>query len=571
MLDVAIVGGEVVSGTGEARRRADIGIRDGRITTVGTLDEPATRTFDAAGRVVCPGFIDVHTHYDAQVLWDGDLTPSPLHGVTTVLGGNCGFTLAPMNEQSFGYLAAMLSRVEGMPLDSLLEGVDPSWTTFAEYLDRIDGQVAVNAGFLVGHSTVRRLVLGEDWQRAASDDEIDAMGRLVAQSLEDGALGFSSSWSDTHNDAAGDPVPSRYATEEELLRLCAELREHPGTWLEFLPWASGPFPDERARLMGRMSAIAGGRSLNWNLLTVNRTISDELVQNRLGASDVAKELGGSVFGLTLPVSTDIRINLDSGFLFDVEPTWRKLLSSPHEEKMRELRDPELRRRLVDEAQGSPGAWYDPEQLQFDHVVAPQNAHVTGRPIAEAAREQGVDPFDLMFDVALADDLETVFRLPKRGDDAESWQRRLALWRDPRALVGGSDAGAHLDMMDTFGFYSDFVGPTVRDRQLLPLEEAVKLITSDAARAFGLRDRGRIVPGHLADVVVFDEHRVGATPIEMRHDLPANGMRLYSEGVGFETVLVNGTAVVESGRLTGERPGRVLRSGADTDTVTGPLA
>ena len=196
--------------------------------------------------------------------------------------------------------------------------------------------------------------------------------------------------------------------------------------------------------------------------------------------------------------------------------------------------------------------------------------MTGLAIAEAARERGVDPFDLMFDVTLADNLETVFRLPKRGDDAESWQRRLALWRDPRALVGGSDAGAHLDMMDTFGFYSDFVGPTVRDRQLLPLEEAVKLITSDAARAFGLRDRGRIVPGGLADVVVFDEHRVGATPIETRHDLPANGMRLYSEGVGFDTVLVNGTIVVESGRLTGERPGRILRSGTDTDTVTGPL-
>ena len=231
-----------------------------------------------------------------------------------------------------------------MPLDSLLEGVDLSWTTFAEFLDYIDGEVAVNAGFLVGHSTVRRLVLGEDWQRAASDDEIDAMGRLVSQSLENGALGFSSSWSDTHNDAAGDPVPSRYATEEELLRLCEQLRGHPGTWLEFLPWATGPFPDDRARLMGRMSAIAGGKPLNWNLLTVNPTISDELVQNRLGASDVAKDVGGSVFGLTLPVSTDIRINLDSGFLFDVEPTWGRMLNSSRRAKCASSTMPSCERR-----------------------------------------------------------------------------------------------------------------------------------------------------------------------------------------------------------------------------------
>jgi N-acyl-D-aspartate/D-glutamate deacylase len=222
---------------------------------------------------------------------------------------------------------------------------------------------------------------------------------------------------------------------------------------------------------------------------------------------------------------------------------------------------------VEEARRSPGAWYQPEQLRFDVVTALEYVDLTARAIADAARERAVDPFDLMFDVALADNLQTVFRLPKRGDDADSWQRRLALWRDPRTLVGGSDAGAHLDMMDTFGFYSDFVGPTVRDRQLLPLEEAVKMITYDAAKAFGLRDRGRLVPGCAADVVVLDEHEVGSTPIEIRHDLPAGGMRLYSEGIGFDVVLVNGGIVAESGRLTGELPGNILRSGQDTDTVT----
>ena len=565
MLDLAIVGGEVVDGTGLPRQRADVGIRDGRIVAVGELGEPATRTIDASGRIVAPGFIDVHTHFDAQVTWDPYLTPSPFHGVTTVLGGNCGFTLAPMEPDAFEYLSAMLARVEGMPLDSVRAGVVPSWRSFGEYLDGIEGHVAVNAGFLVGHSTVRRIVLGDDWRRPATDHEIAAMGRLVADSLSAGALGFSSSWSETHNDGAGDPVPSRYATADEVVQLCAELRAHPGTWLEFIATGVGRFTDERMQLMANMSAAAQ-RPLNWNLLVVREDLGDDYVEGRLAASDVAARDGSAVLGLTLPIPMTLHLNLDTGVLFDSLPAWAEVIFRPHDEKLGLLRDPDVRRRLVDAVSGTYRIFYDLERLTFEQVSVPEYADVVGMTVADAARGRGVEPFDLLFDVVVADDLRTGFVVPAQGDDPESWKRRAALWQDPRLIVGGSDAGAHLDMLATFGFFTDLVGPSVRDRHLLTLEAAVRLVTDDAARAFGLRGRGRIAPGYAADVVVFDEHEVATGPIELRRDLPADGARLYAEARGIDAVLVNGEVIVERGELTGAQPGTVLRSGRDTDTV-----
>ena len=230
MLDMIIRGGTVVDGTGTPGRIADVGISNGRITAIGEIDEQATRTIDATGKVVAPGFVDIHTHYDAQVFWDTTLSPSPLHGVTTVIGGNCGFTIAPLGPEHGDYLMRMLARVEGMPLAALAEGVPWDWRTFGEYLDRIDGTLAPNAGFLVGHSTIRRVAMGErgDAGRGDAEADLDAMRALLDASLDAGALGFSSSWARTHNDAAGDMVPSRYASEDEIVALCSVVKDHPG-------------------------------------------------------------------------------------------------------------------------------------------------------------------------------------------------------------------------------------------------------------------------------------------------------------------------------------------------------
>src|SRR6185312_2824182 len=246
MLDLLLTGGTVVDGTGSPRRRADVGVKDGRIVAIGTITDEAAQTVDATGKVITPGFIDVHTHFDAQVFWDSALTPSPLHGVTTVIGGNCGFTIAPLSaDPSDGeYLMRMLARVEGMPLESLRDGVPWSWTSTGEYLDAVEkSSLGVNAGFMVGHSAIRRVVMGiESTERESTPDELAAMRRLLHEGLDAGGFGFSSSWARTHNDADRRMVPSRYASRDEILALCAVTGEHEGTQLEFIPMV-GPFDE----------------------------------------------------------------------------------------------------------------------------------------------------------------------------------------------------------------------------------------------------------------------------------------------------------------------------------------
>ncbi len=564
MLDMKIAGGSVVDGTGTARRQADVGIRDGRIVAVGEIDEPATRTLDASGLVVAPGFVDIHTHYDAQAFWDPALTPSPLHGVTTVVGGNCGFTIAPLAASEADYLMRMLSRVEGMPLESLAAGVPWDWQTFGEYLDRLDGTLAVNAGFLVGHSALRRVAMGDRSHEPATDDDVAAMCQTLGESLAAGGLGFSSSQAPTHNDGDGEPVPSRAATRDELVALSRVVGDHPGTTLEFIPTV-GPFSDEHVALMAAMSASAG-RPLNWNVLVVGG--GSDTYRAQLEASDRAAEQGGRVLALTVPAVMQLHLNFRSGFLFDALPGWGPTMALPDDEKLRALTDPDVRRRLRESAESDTGlfrAMLRWDRLQIGETFAPANEGLSGRSVAEVAAERGADPFDALLDVVVADDLRTVLMPPARGDDPESWRLRSEAWRDPRVVVGASDAGAHLDMLATFSYSTSLLAAN-RAHELLPLEEAVHLLTDVQARLYGIRDRGRIAEGWHGDVVVFDEGRVGPGPVHTRYDLPAGAGRLYAEAEGIEHVLVNGDEIVAGGALTGDRPGTLLRSGQDTETV-----
>jgi N-acyl-D-aspartate/D-glutamate deacylase len=570
MLDCAIVGGSVVDGTGAAARRADIGIRGGRIVSIaepGSLEESASRTIDATGLTVAPGFVDIHTHYDAQLFWDPTASPSPLHGVTTVVGGNCGFTVAPLEESEAGYLMRMLSRVEGMPLVALEAGVPWNWRTFGEYLDRLDGTVAINAGFLVGHSALRRAVMGADSVgHAATSAQINEMVQLLHQSLDAGGLGFSSSKAPTHNDGEGLPVPSRAATDEEIVALAGALRDHAGTTIEFIP-TIGTFGTQDVDLMTSMS-LAAGRPLNWNVLGVNPR-RPEHHEGQLAASDHAAARGARVVALTVPDDMRFRLNFISGFIFDTIPGWAETMALPTNDKMRVLADPDERRRLREAGRTQAGplrAMTNFSTMVICETFSDVNKGLAGRTIGDVAEERGQDPFEVACDIALADELRTSFAPPLSVDDPNVWQTRVGVWRDPRVVLGASDAGAHLDMIDSFTYTTALLGQSVRERQLLGLEEAVHLLTDRPARLYGLTGRGRIAEGWCADMVLFDPARIGPAPVHTRHDLPAGAGRLYAEADGIEWVLVNGTPIVHAGAFTGDHPGTILRSGRDTETV-----
>lgn len=570
MLDLHIRDGLVVDGTGSAARHADVAIRDGRIVAIGAVDEPAERTIEADGLVVSPGFIDVHTHLDAQAFWDTTLSPSPLHGITTVFGGNCGFTIAPLTDDAddADYLMRMLARVEGMPLESLQQGVPWNWRTTGEFLDALDGTLMPNAGFLVGHSALRRAVLRADaTEREATPAEVEAMAALLRDGLAAGGMGLSSTWSITHNDHFGTPVPSRHASREELLALCAVVSEFPGTTLEFIPGVA-PFSDELFGVMAAMSKAAN-RPINWNVLTVYSE-NREVVDTQLAGSDYAAERGGRVVALTLPDSFRARLNFKSGFLLDILPGWDRLMALAPEEKLAMLRDPAGRAemdRLAQTQTGPQRSFANWASYTLAETDADEYTRFTGRAIGDIARELGRSPWDTLADIVVADELRTVIANPVRGEERAAWERRVEVWRDHRTLVGASDAGAHLDMIDSFSFATTLIAKAYREHGLVPIEEAVHHLTAAPAELYGLVDRGTLREGACADVVVFDPDEIGPQPVTTRYDLPGGAGRVYGAANGIEHVLVNGVEVVTGPEFTDARPGTLLRSGRDTRTVT----
>ena len=566
MFDLVIRNGTVIDGTGNPGRVADVAVSEGRIVAVGEVTEPGENEIDAAGLIVAPGFVDVHTHFDAQVFWDTTLSPSPLHGVTTVISGNCGFTIAPLEAEHGEYMMEMLARVEGMPLTSLQEGVPWNWRTFGEYLDAIDGTLMPNAGFLVGHSALRRTVMGErSVGEFASEDELQSMKELLAESISAGGLGFSSSWAKTHNDADGEAVPSRHASKNELIELCSVLRDSDAVALEFIPTIE-KFDNEVYQLLTDMS-VAADKPLNWNVIFVNARQAD-LIEEKLQASNYAARQGGRVIALTAPMPAVSRLCFESGFLLDTLYGWTEPMALPAEEKIALLSDPERRKALDEDAQ-KPSAFRGVarwERLTVGEVTKESLKHLEGRTIGEIADETGKSPWDTLCEIVVEDDLKTGLYPPAAGDNDESWALRQALWNDDRCLIGASDAGAHLDFLATFN-YSTYMLAAARDRNLLSLESAVNKLTDVPARLYGLKERGRVEEGWWADLVVFDAAEVAPAEIEVREDLPGGAWRLYSEAVGVHHVFINGEHAVRDGGFTNARPGTLLRSGRDTEPVS----
>jgi N-acyl-D-aspartate/D-glutamate deacylase len=564
LLDILLKGGTVIDGTGADRRLADVGITDGRISAIGDIDEPALRTIDVTGLVVCPGFIDLHTHYDAQFLWDDTASPSVLHGVTTVLNGNCGFSIAPLAPGDADYIRRMMASVEGIPVEAMEATGAWDWQTFGQYLDRIDQGLAVNAGFLVGHSAIRRAVMGEAATKdSATQQQISAMSDLVQESLAGGALGFSSSLGEGHVDGDNQPIPSRLAEFEEFIALAGAIRDFPGTTLEFIPTV-GPIPQDRMDLMADMS-LAADRPLNWNLL--GSLSSEEIYEQQLQASDIAMAKGAHVIALTLPDLMRMR----SSTLLTQMPGWRDVLALTGTERKREVDDPKTRAQLRTGAEKfiarAKGVLSDVGLMEVSDPDSPW----VGQSMADIAEQRGSDLVDALIDVVLVDELTLYVVLPSltpsMGRSDEGWRARAEVWKDPRVMLGGSDAGAHVDLMCHANYPTVVLGEAVRDRGLLSLEEAIAMMTDRPARHYGLRERGQLKVSYHADLAIFDPNHIGSNPAEVLHDLPGGGERLSASSRGVAHVFVGGTEVVTNGAITKERPGRVLRSGIDTETVT----
>jgi N-acyl-D-aspartate/D-glutamate deacylase len=580
VLDYLIKGGTVVDGTGTAGFRADVGVKDGRIVAVGDgpdlAAEGATEVIDATGLVVCPGFVDPHTHYDAQLLWDPYASPSNLHGFTTVIMGNCGFTLAPIaNEVDADYLRKMMSKVEGMPLEALERGIDWNWSSFPEYLDRLDGRLGVNVATLVGHTALRRYVMGADAiGNEATDEQIAEMERLLHEAIAAGGMGFSTSLSYTHNDGDGQPVPSRWSSRDEVLRLCAVISEHEGTTLELVTdGCMSGFSDEEIDLMTNMS-LAARRPVNWNVLTVDSARPEDF-ERQLLASAKARQQGARVVALTMPILVGMNMSFRNYCALNMLPDWGPILGLPVPERIERLRDHATRVFLETRAAAPEAGVFGRLTGWSGYVIgdtfSAENEGLKGRTVSEIARERGVRDFHCLLDIVIADELRTVLWPAPTDDDRESWRLRQAIWENPDVMIGGSDAGAHLDRMAGAPYPTTWLDDSLRGRKLIALEKAVHLMTDVPARYFGLKERGRVVEGWHADLVLFDPETVAAEPVELVDDLPGGTSRLFAGSRGIHRVFVNGRPIVADGAATGDLPGALLRSGRDTETNWIPAA
>jgi N-acyl-D-aspartate/D-glutamate deacylase len=559
--DLVIRAARIVDGTGMPGYSADLGVAGGRIARIGRIEERGDRTVDADGLVLAPGFIDVHTHYDVQLDWDPLATPSCWHGVTTVLTGNCGFTLAPSRTEDVPWLAAMLSRVEGMSKAALAEGFRFSGGSFGDFWSRLDGRLGVNAGSYVGHCAVRRHVMGRAAsERRATAEEISAMQDLVRQAMREGALGFSSSQLEIHADDEGRGVPSNHAGPDEIVALCSVLREFDRGAIEFIPRSLAEGYDDADRRLILDMYRASGKPIELNVLTPTP-------QHPLGWQRIL-EFVGEAFqqGARLhPQFTtnklELHLKLADTFAFDELPTWREVLTQAHTERCRRLRDPEWRTRMRAEWEddSARAVAFEIGKLQVEAVRDPSRAGRVGRTVGELAAQAGADPFEHFLDLALEEDLETSF-VTQIDDVAREFIRHVVASgiADCAVMAGSSDGGAHL---------GSFVGADYTTRLLaewvpetLSLEQAIWRLSGMPATVHGLVDRGFLRVGAKADLVLFDPERLSAGEAYRVRDFPAGTDRYVVDAEGYVMTIVNGQILVENGKPTGTLPGEVIRGG-----------
>jgi N-acyl-D-aspartate/D-glutamate deacylase len=559
--DLVIRGGRVVDGSGMPAFLADVAIRDGRIARIGHVTEAATRVIDGDGAVVTPGFIDVHTHYDVQLDWDPLASPSCYHGVTTVLTGNCGFTLAPSKPEDLPWLAAMLSRVEGMSKQAMAAGFRFDGGSFADFWGRHEGRLGVNAGGYVGHCAVRRFVMGDDAsEREATAGEIAAMQALVRQAMREGALGFSTSQIEIHVGDDGREVPSNHASAEEVIALCSVLAEFDHGAIEVIPRSFAEGYDAKDREMLLAMYRVSGKPLELNLLVPTP-------QNPMGWQNVLEfcresfRQGVRMHPQFTTNRLELHLKLADTFVFDEMPVWREVLTTAEPERSKRLADPAWRAKLraewEDEKARAVG--FDLADLEVEAVRDAANAGWVGRTIAELGTERGTAKLDTFLDLALTEDLQTSFRT-RMSDVAKQFIRHVVTSgiQDPIVMAGSSDGGAHLGSFTGADYSTRLLAEWV-PAGALSLEQAVWRLAGMPATVHGLRDRGFLRAGAWADVVVYDPASLAAGEARLARDFPADTERYVVDATGYRVVVVNGEVLVEDGVHTGALPGHVLRS------------
>ena len=540
MLDLIIRGGTIVDGTGLPGYRGDVGIQAGRIVSVGRpLTGESRRLIDAAGRIVSPGFVDPHTHYDAQVLFDPYAFPAIEHGITTVVTGNCSLSMAPVRAGDRDRFSKMFRLIEEMPEAAFSKGVDWRWgERFDGLVESLRGNVALNVAPLVGHSVLRLFVMGDEARRAATDDEIRAMCDLLRECLEAGAVGLSTSYVDMEDDLR--PVPSRWAEHGELRALCAVLGEH-GRMLQIVHEFFDPgLTVTRVQMLGQLSREFGIPTTLSPLF--HSEAMPDTVERVLDAVTAEWTAGGRVWPQVQTRPIDISWTLDQrSIMFLIIPGWWSVLSLPTKaEKLAAFADPATRARLVGglEMLGNmPGSNLNAAGFVVRAVALERNRHMVGRALGDIAAERGTTAPELIIDLAVEEDLGTWFMRADIGH--RDPQAVGAMLSHPLVHVGASDGGAHVGSFATYGDTGLLLARFVRETGAMRLEEAVKKITADPCAIWGLRNRGTLTEGYAADVAVFDAATVDRGPEVASDDFPGGGIRWIRRQVGMDTVVVNG--------------------------------
>jgi N-acyl-D-amino-acid deacylase len=556
-MDLVVRNGTVIDGSGLAAYRADVGIVGHRIAAVGRIAERGAREVDAEGMVVTPGFVDGHTHMDAQVFWDALGTCSCWHGVTTVVMGNCGFTLAPVRPDGHRLVTTNLERAEDIPAAVMDAGLTWSWDTFRSYLDAVDRvPKGINYAAQVGHSALRTYVMGERaWDGPASDDDLAAMDRELRDALAAGALGFTTSLGG-HETADGRPVASRVAAWSEVEHLVAVVGETGAGVFELAGAAPGDTPEERRAKLLEL-CVRSGVPTSFGVFAVGR--GDDW-RAQLAMLDAAAAAGGRMVGQSHSRDISNVLSFRTSLPFDRLAEWQELRAQPLPEQAVALRDPELRRRLVHAAHH--GAYprvavSEARKPNYDRVrVMRTPLPGTNPTLAEVAAERGVDPVEAMIDLALESGFDQFFLQPNVNEDLEAVGEIL---RHPRTILTFSDSGAHVSQIMDASIQTTLLAYWVRQRQLLTLEEAVRLITLAPATYWGFHDRGLLREGMVADLNVFDADAIAPQMPEVVHDLPSGATRLVQRTAGIRATIVGGEVVHADGEHTGALPGRLLRS------------